>query len=330
MNDVPAIGRQGVFLIAEIGSNHDGHFDQALRLMDVAQQAGTQAVKFQSFLADHLVKKDNPDYALLKRIELPREWYSRLKDEAAQRGMFFFSTATNPVTLGWMEETGVALYKLASPNITHLPLVRATARLGKPVILSTGMAGFPEIGEAVRVFEEESNPHLSLLHCVSEYPADPAVMNLRFIPTLHAAFGLPTGFSDHTLDIGAAVAAVALGACIIEKHLTLDRALPGPDHHYSLEPGEFLSLARNIRLVEQALGSPTKRVSPGEKAKSALYWRSLHASRDLTPGQPLEAEHVDIVRPNDGLHPRHLENVLGLTLKRPVAAGNPLTWEAFK
>lgn len=318
------------FLIAEIGSNHDGDFDTARRLMDVAKKADADAVKFQSFLADHLVKPDSPDYDLLKRIELKREWYPRLKAEAEARGLVFFSTATNDITMGWMEEIGVELYKIASPNLTHLPLIRKAASLGKPVIMSTGMAGLLEIDEAVRAGTITGNQQLALLYCVSEYPANPKNVNLNFIAQLAGLYPYPIGYSDHTLDIGTAIAAVALGARIIEKHLTLDRSNTGPDHHYALEPEEFIAMGRNIRIVEQAVGHGPRRLSSGEMEKSGAYWRSLHVGRDLRAGDVLLAEDIQIVRPNDGLHTRHLEAVIGLKVAQDISAGKPLTWNDFK
>jgi len=318
------------FLIAEIGSNHDGNFDQALRLMDIAQAAGANAVKFQSFLAEHLVKKDSPDYPLLKKIELPRHWYGRLKQEASQRGMIFFSTATNDTTLGWMEEEGIALYKVASPNLTHTPLIRKTAALGKPVIMSTGMAEIGQIDEAVQAFCTTGNQQLCLLHCVSEYPARPESINLRFINTLQTVYPFPIGFSDHTLDIGTAISAVALGAKIIEKHLTLDRTLPGPDHHYALEPQEFTAMAKNIRDTELALGSHVKNISANEKEKSGQYWRSLHAARHINTGEKLAAEDIVVLRPNDGLHARHFNDIIGMRLSSPLPEGAPFSWDVFK
>jgi len=318
------------FLIAEIGSNHDGDFDTALRLMDVASKAEADAVKFQSFLADHLVKSDSSDYDLLKRIELKREWYPRLKAEAEARGLVFFSTATNDITLGWMEEIGVELYKIASPNLTHLPLIRKAASFGKPVIMSTGMAGLLEIDEAVRTFTAAGNQQLALLYCVSEYPANPKNVNLGFIAQLAGLYPYPVGYSDHTLDIGTAIAAVALGARVIEKHLTLDRTSTGPDHHYALEPEEFITMGRNIRIVEQTVGHGPRRPSPQESEKSGAYWRSLHVGRDLHAGDVLRAEDIQIVRPNDGLHPRHLESVIGLKVTQDISAGKPLTWNDFK
>ena len=298
--------------------------------MDVARQADADAVKFQSFLADHLVTRQNPDYELLKRLELPREWYPRLKHEAEERGLIFFSTATNDVTLGWMEEIGVELYKVGSPNLTHIPLISKTASFGKPVIISTGMAGLAETDEALRAATASGNHQLALLHCVSVYPAEPKLLNLRAIETLAAAYPYPIGFSDHSLDPGTAVAAVALGARVIEKHLTLDRSRRGPDHHYALEPQAFIAMGESIRIVEVALGDGRKTVSGREAGNIARYWRSLHAQRDLAAGCVLVRDDIVVVRPNDGLHPRELEAVVGLRLTRALAAGEPITWDAFK
>jgi sialic acid synthase SpsE len=318
------------FLVAEIGSNHNGDFDAALRLMDVAKKAGADAVKFQSFLADHLVTPDNEDYASLKRIELPREWYPRLKAAASERGMVFFSTATNSITLGWLAGVGVELYKLASPNLTHLPLIREVAALGRPVIVSTGMAGLMEIDEAVQAFVAAGNSRLALLHCTSEYPASPESLNLRAIQTLAAAFPFPIGFSDHSLDGGTAVAAVALGARVIEKHLTLDRTQSGPDHHYALEPDDFIRMGQSIRLVERSLGDGRKVPTAAERDKAAAYWRSLHAARDLPAGHVLKPNDIVVIRPNDGLHPRYLDVVPGMRLASPLTAGHALNWVHLK
>lgn len=317
------------FVIAEIGSNHDGDFDTVLRLMDAA--TGADGVKFQSFLADHLVTRDSPDYALLKKIELAHDWYPRLKVAAEERGLVFFSTATNSVTMGWLEEIDVALYKIASPNLTHIPLIREVAALGKPVILSTGLSGAAEIQEAVDAFTASGNRQFALMHCVSCYPTPPAAVNLRAMETLRQLFpGVPVGYSDHTTDIATPVAAVALGARLIEKHLTWDRAAPGPDHHYALEPEEFATMVRHIRIAEQVAGTPELVVTRDERQLRQRYWRSLHAVRDLPAGAVLGAADVSVVRPFDGLHSRHLGDVIGMRLARPLAAGAALTWDAFK
>jgi N,N'-diacetyllegionaminate synthase len=318
------------FLIAEIGSNHNGKFDLALELMDIAAKAGANAVKFQSFLADHLVKPSNPDYEMLKKIELPREWYPKLKKEADDRGLVFFSTATNEITLGWLVDAGVDLFKIASPNLTHIPLIRKVSTLGRATIMSTGMARLVEIDEAVREYTAGGNEQLCLLHCISDYPANPKDINLRAIQTLQAIYPYPVGFSDHTAGIATTMGAVALGAKIIEKHLTLDRKMVGPDHHYSLEPSEFLAMGEGIRVVEQALGNGHKNHVGSDRGRSNQYWRSIHASRDLPAGTVLQESDLSIVRPNDGLAPRHVDDLLGLKLQHSLRAGDGLSWKAFK
>ncbi len=318
------------FLIAEIGSNHNGEFDVARRLMDIASEADADAVKFQSFLADQLVTPDHDDYELLKKIELPYDWYLKLKEEADQRGLIFFSTATNSTTLQWLEEVNVELYKIASPNITHLPLIMETSATGKPVIISTGMADLSTIDEAVNTFLMTGNTSLALLHCITEYPAIEKHINLRFIPALQSLYSHPVGYSDHTMGIAIAVGAVTLGAKIIEKHVTLDRNMQGPDHHYALEPKEFIDMVVSIRDVEKALGQSNKVVSNAEREKSNAYWRSIHAANNLQKGKSLNIDDMIIVRPNDGLHPRHLEDLVGLRLTRSVKLGEPLTWDVFR
>jgi sialic acid synthase SpsE len=318
------------FVICEIGSNHNGDFDLALRHMDIAQKAGADAVKFQSFLADHLLPRHDPAYEMHKKLELPQSWYPKLQKEATDRGMYFFSTATNEITLRWLDEVGVELFKVASPNLTHLPLIRNVAALGKMVIMSTGMATLEEIDEAVRAYTGSGNSQLALLHCVSQYPADPKNLRLKNIQGLQSVFPYPVGFSDHSLEIGTAIAAVALGARIIEKHMTLDRSMKGPDHHYSLEPADFISMVSNIRQVELALGTTERIIGEQEKKKSENMRRSIHAASDLPAGTVLSKEHISIIRPNNGLHTRHYEAVLGMTLSKPLKAQDPITWEAFK
>jgi N,N'-diacetyllegionaminate synthase len=322
--------RGSTFVIAEVGANHDGSFDEARYLLDVAARAGADAVKFQSFLADFLVGKDNADYEVLKKLQMPQDWYAALSAEAAQRGLKFFSTASNEITLGWLRECSVELYKLASPNLTHLPLIRKVAEIGKPVIMSTGMASVQQIDEAVQTFLASGNRELCLLHCVSEYPTNPAAVNLRFIETLRELYPFAIGFSDHTLDIGSAIAAVALGAKVVEKHITRDRSRRGPDHGYALESDDFVRMVRNIRAVELALGSRHRVLSAVEQEKSFSYWRSLHAAVHLPAGTVLSADHIAIVRPNDGLHSRHFEDVVGMRLLETLQAGEPITWKAFR
>lgn len=314
------------FIIAEIGSNHNGDLDTALKLIDMAGDLGADAVKFQSFLADHLTTRDSPTYDMLKRIEVPKAWYPVLKEAAARRGMVFFSTATNEITLGWMMEVEVEMFKLASPNITHIPLIRYTANLGKPIIMSTGMATFQEIDEAVQAVFNTGNHQLALLHCVSEYPANSQDINLKFIDTLKRMYDLPVGFSDHTIGVGAAVGAVALGAQIIEKHITLSRQTPGPDHHYAMEPPEFEAMVKGIRDVEQAVGSHVKRLTEGEQRLRLEYFRSLHAARDIKTGEEVREDMIAVIRPANGLHPRHLSDMVGRRAVCDLPKHSPLNW----
>jgi N-acetylneuraminate synthase/N,N'-diacetyllegionaminate synthase len=318
--------RDRCFVVAEIGANHNGDLDTALRMITVAAETGADAVKLQSFLADHLTAKDSATYALLKRLEVPRAWYPIVSDAAAKAGLLFFSTATNSVTLQWLVEVDAPMYKIGSPNITHIPLIRETAALGKPIIMSTGMASLQEIDEAVQAVFETGNQKLALLHCVSHYPANPAEVNLRFMTTLKGLYDLPVGFSDHTLGIGIAVAAVALGARIIEKHITLDRGADGADHHYALEPGEFGAMVRAIRDVEQALGTHAWRRSPAEEANRAAYHRTLHAACDIAAGDLIKSEMLAVIRPADGLHPRHLSDVVGRRAAKRIPRDAPITW----
>jgi len=315
-----------VFIIAEIGSNHNGDLATARRLVELAAAAGSDAVKFQSFLADELVVTDAAEYPMLTELELPRAWYPLLQEQCVAAGVIFFSTATNLTTIGWLEECGVELYKIASPNLTDHELLRATARLKKDIILSTGLATIEEITEAVEVIKANSQAALSLLHCVSDYPTDPKDVNLRFMQTLHKVFKVPVGFSDHTLGLTTAVAAVALGAQIIEKHITLSRSASGPDHHFSMEPEEFKEMVAAIRQTEAALGNPRKQLSAGELAKREQYHRSLHAKKNIFAGEKITAEAVKIVRPATGLAPKYLAEIINKSATKDIAKDEPITW----
>jgi sialic acid synthase SpsE len=267
---------------------------------------------------------------MLKSLELPQSWYPKLKAEADARGMAFFSTATNDITMGWLFEVGVEIFKVASPNLTHIPLIKKVAKLGRTAILSTGMATLEEIDEAVQAYTSMGNQRLCLLHCVSQYPAEPGVLRLRNINGLQSAFPYPIGFSDHSLEVGTAIAAVAMGAKIIEKHVTLDRKSKGPDHHYALEPEEFRLMCRNIRFVEQSLGDTRRIVAPEEQKLVKGYRRSLRFTQDLPAGAVIREEDLSVVRPEGGLHPRHLPEVIGMTIKKNGTKGEALTWEHFK
>jgi N-acetylneuraminate synthase len=334
---------QPVFVVAEAGVNHNSDLGLARRLVDVAGDAGADAVKFQTFRSETLVTPDAPQAAyqreatgsvesqrqMLARLELTLDQHALLRDHCAKRGILFVSTPFDEGSADALETLGVPLFKLASGEVTNLPLLRHVAAKGKPVILSTGMSTLGEVAEAVAAFRGAGDPPLALLHCVSAYPAPPSEMNLRAMDTLRERFGCPVGLSDHTLGIEVAVAAVARGAAIIEKHFTLDRSLPGPDHRASLEPGELGALVRAIRLVEGALGDGEKRPMPAEADTRRLARRSLVAARAIRAGERLSADLVAIKRPGTGIPPGDLPRALGRVVRRDLAADEVIDWGAL-
>lgn len=316
-----------VWIVAEIGSNHDRSYHKAVELIHEAAKAGADAVKFQSYLADELVRKGSPDYDMLKRLEMPRSWYGDLKEYARANGVTWFSTVSNETTLGWLEEVGVEAYKVGSPTITHLPLIRQAAAIGRPMILSLGY-GVGDLGEeAIRTCESAENRKLALLQCVSQYPAQSGGLGdwYQLGRRMHIGSNYPIGYSDHTLGIGTAIGAVALGARIVEKHFTLDRNAAGPDHAVSAEPGEFMAMVRAIRECEVSL---TLAPEPSYGPDAPL--RTLHARTSLPPGLELERKHIAVIRPNDGLEPRLLAATVGRRLKVPLAEGEPITSEVLE
>jgi N,N'-diacetyllegionaminate synthase len=329
-----------VFIVAEAGVNHNGDLQLARRLIDAAREAGADAVKFQTFRSDALVSRHAPKAAyqraatgggesqaqMLARLELTREAHVELRDYCAKREVLFFSAAFDVASVDALAELGVGLFKVPSGEITNLPLLRHVASKQKPVILSTGMSTLGEVAEAVAAIRTAGDPPVALLHCLSAYPAPVEEMNLRAMDTLRARFGCPIGLSDHTLGIEVALAAVARGAAIVEKHLTLDKALPGPDHRASLEPIELAALVRGIRAVEAALGDGEKRPMPSEADVRRVARKSLVAARPLHAGEPLTADAVTIKRPGTGIPPSELTSVLGRRVRRDVAVDEVLDW----
>ena len=330
--------QQSVFVIAEAGVNHNGDLKMARELIDAAVDAGADAVKFQTFQADRLVMPDAPkaEYQLqntrkaesqlemLRRLELSADAHRELQSYCHQRGIVFLSTPFDEEAADLLEELGVPAFKISSGDLTNSPLLEYVALKGKPIILSTGMSEISELIEAVSVLNSAGCETPILLHCVSNYPANAAEVNLRAMQTMHAAFDLPVGFSDHTEGIDISLAAVALGACVIEKHFTLDRTLPGPDHRASLEPGELRQLVRSIRRIESALGSGRKVPTASEIETARVARRSLIAATDIPAGTALKREMVIIRRPGTGMSPALLETVLGRRLLRRIAAGTLL------
>lgn len=322
------------FVIAEAGVNHNGDLDLALRLVDAAAEAGADAIKFQTFRTEALVTASAPkaDYqarttgaeepqaAMLKRLELDLASHARLQAHARSRGLLFLSTPFEADSADLLESLELPAFKIPSGELTNLPFLAHVARKGRPIILSTGMARLGEVEAALDTLREAGSPPVWLLHCVSAYPTPPAEANLRAMATLAQAFHLPVGYSDHTEGIALSLAAVALGACILEKHFTLNRNLPGPDQRASLEPGEFADLVQGIRAVEAGLGSGLKAPSPSEADTARIARKSLLAARDLAPGTCLSLDCIAIKRPGTGLSPTLLPQLLGRTLKVALPA----------
>ncbi len=332
-----------VYVIAELSANHGQDFDQAVRLVRAAHAAGADAIKLQTYTPDTItIRSDRPEFRvgggtlwdgrtlhdLYAEAYTPWDWQPKLKAVAEGLGLHLFSTPFDPTAVEFLERMGVPAHKVASFELVDLPLIERVARTGKPLVMSTGMATREEIGEAVEAARAAGATQIALLKCTSAYPADPAEMNLRTIPDMQTRFGVPVGLSDHTLGTAVPVAAVALGACIIEKHLTLDRKVPGPDSAFSLEPDEFRAMVEAVRVTETALGDVRYKVSEKE-ARSRVFRRSLFVVRAIAAGEHFTAENVRSIRPGHGLPPKYLPEVLGRTAARDLAAGTPLTRDAL-
>jgi N-acetylneuraminate synthase/N,N'-diacetyllegionaminate synthase len=332
-----------VFIIAEAGSNHDRKLAQAKKLVDVAASAGADAVKFQTFSADKIVARIGPKaeymekvsekesvYEIFKRIELPREWHQELMEYADKRGLIFLSSPFDEEAVDLLDELGVPAFKVASGELTNLPLVKYMARKGKPLIVSTGAATMEEVKEVVSVVRSTGNKKIVLLHCVANYPAAPEDANLLAMSALKQKFKLPVGYSDHTLGITAPLAAAALGAVMIEKHFTLSRKLPGPDHFYAIEPNELKTMVVGIRAVEKLRGVPIKRPVKAEEESRKLGRRSIFAKIDIPAGVIIKREMLVILRPAIGLAPKYLESVVGKRAKRVIKEREAITWDKIE
>jgi N,N'-diacetyllegionaminate synthase len=331
------IGAGGTFVIAEAGVNHDGDVGIAHRLVDAAADAGATAVKFQTFdpaalasaaaaTADYQRAAGEGDgqREMLSRLALPIDAWPALQRHAADRGLVFLSTPFDDASAELLDRLDVPAFKVGSGELTNVPFLERLAARGRPLILSTGMADMCEVARAVDAIEAAGDPGVALLHCVSAYPADPADANLRAIGTMRAAFAVPTGWSDHTDSIEIPVAAVALGAAIIEKHLTLDRTRPGPDHRASLEPDAFTAMVAAMGTVERGLGSGEKQPTAAERPIAAVVRRSLHWGTDIAAGTVVAEGHVVALRPGTGISPAVLATVVGRRLVRPALAGLPV------
>jgi N,N'-diacetyllegionaminate synthase len=330
-----------VFVIAEAGVNHNGEVELARQLVEAAAAAGADAVKFQTFRAEAVAAtsapkaayqvettgSDNSQLDMLRSLELGEQAYVELKRRAEERGLIFLSTPFDAASVALLDRLEVEAFKVSSADLTNIPLLEEIGSRGRPVLLSTGMADLEEIASALDVLPRART---ILLHCVSAYPAPPQEANLRALRTMADRFGIPVGYSDHTIGHEVALAAIALGACVLEKHVTLDRTLPGPDHRASLEPSELAELIRSARTVEASLGDGVKRPTESELANRSIARRSLHAAADLAAGTVVADEMLVALRPGSGIPPSRIAEVVGRKLARPVAAGEQLSWDALE
>ncbi len=328
-------------VIAEMSGNHNQSLDRALAIVDAAAQAGAHALKLQTYTADTMTLDldegefhiSDPDslwadtslYALYQQAHTPWEWHGPIFERARARGMLAFSSPFDETAIDFLETLDVPAYKIASFENTDLPLIRRAAATGKPLIISTGMASLAELELSVSTAREAGCRDLILLKCTSTYPATPQNTHLRTIPHLRELFGCEVGLSDHTMGVGAAVAAVALGATVVEKHFTLSRAEGGVDASFSLEPTELASLVTETERAWQALGQVRYGPTVAER-KSMVFRRSLYVTRDLVAGEVFSSENVRAIRPGLGLPPRHLEAILGRKARQPIKRGTPLAW----
>lgn len=335
---------QPCYIVAELSANHHQRFERAVELVRAAKASGADAVKLQTYTPDTItidcdaayfqvsggsLWEGKRLYDLYAEAYTPWEWHPPLLALAQSLGMECFSSPFDASAVDFLEGLGVPAYKVASFELVDLPLLRRVARTGKPMIMSTGMASSDEIAEAVDAARTAGARELALLACSSAYPSPPEAINLRRIPDLAARFDVVAGLSDHTLGIAVPVASVAMGACVIEKHFCLSRSEPGPDSAFSLEPGEFTAMVEAVRTAEKALGRAEYGVSAAERA-SQVFRRSLFVVKDVKAGERFTSDSVRSIRPGNGLHTRHLEDVLGRQAARDIARGTPLSWDLVK
>lgn len=328
------------FVVAELSANHNGDLGRALAIMEAAKEAGADAVKLQTYTADKItIDHDGPDfriegglwagetlYSLYERAHTPWDWQARLFEKGRELGLVVFSSPFDHTAVDFLEELEAPAYKVASFELIDLPLIRKCAATGKPLIMSTGMANLSEIGEAVSAAREAGAGEIALLHCTSGYPTEPEDADIRTIPHLAAAFGVPAGLSDHTPGVGAPIASVALGGCIIEKHFTLSRADGGPDAPFSLEPDELKTLCENVNLAWRALGRIRYDRSESERG-NVHFRRSLYVVEDVKAGEPLTEKNLRSIRPGFGLPPKFHDILLGKRVNRDVPRGTPMSWD---
>lgn len=331
---------QPVFIVAEISGNHNGRIEHALKIIDAAAAAGADAVKLQTYTPDtitidsrqpeFIIKsknkawRDKTLYELYGEAVTPWGWHKKLYARAKKRGLICFSTPFDPTAVSFLEKLGNPIHKVASFEVVDIPLLEAIGKTRKPVIMSRGMSTQAELRLAVNTLKKAGTKDIVILQCVSAYPAEPKDMHLSNIPDLRKRFGVATGLSDHTLDHNVAVAAVALGACVIEKHLTIKRAHGGPDASFSMEPKEFASMVRSIRQVERAIGVPSYKPSVDEK-ENLVFRKSLFVVKDMKKGERFTKDSVRSIRPGHGMAPKYYRTVLGKRAARDIKRATPLS-----
>lgn len=332
---------QPIFIIAELSANHGHDFNKALKLIDVAAGAGADAIKLQTYTADTITINSDKEYfqvkvndawagqtlySLYKKSYTPWDWHLKLKKYVEKKGLVFFSAPFDSAAVDFLEGMNVPLYKVASFEVVDIPLLQKIGQTKKPVIMSRGMASVEEIELAIKTLRDTGCSDLIILHCVSSYPAKPEEMNLATISDIIKRFNVPAGLSDHTLGITAAVASVGLGACVIEKHLTLSRKDGGPDAGFSLEPNEFKQLVKIVREAEEAMGKPSYGAGIGE-SENIVFRKSLFVVEDIKKGEKFTEKNVRSIRPGHGLPPKHFNSIIGKVATDSIERGTPLSWK---
>lgn len=331
------------YIIAEVGVNHNGSLDLAIRSIEEAKKAGADCVKFQTFKAEQIVTQDSPkasyqlqvtdpgesQYAMLKKLELGISDYVKLLEVCKKTGVDFLSTPYNKEDVDFLEELQVSMYKIASGQLTELPFLQYVARTGKTIYLSTGMGTMAEVCEAVQAIRQEGNDNMYVLQCTTNYPSSIADANIRAMLSIQQACKVNIGYSDHVPENYACFAAVALGASVIEKHFTLDRNMEGPDHSSSLDPAAFSDLVQGIRAIEMSLGDGIKKPTAAEKKNMFGMKRSMVVLKDMNTGDTLDETHIGFKRPANGLSPNYLPLVIGKKLRRALKKDEPLQMDAI-
>jgi len=328
-------------IIAEVGSNFDRDIEKAKKLVDLAKECGADAIKFQSFAAEKIINRASFEegsdaefqkkwkksvWEIYKEAEFPREWHREIVDYCKKRGIMFLSSPYDKEAVDLLDEIDLPAYKIGSGDVTFLQLVEYIAKKGKPILMGVGASTMSEIEEAVEVIRKHNN-QLILLQCVTNYPSSFEDANVKAMKTLEDAFNVPVGYSDHTSGSVVPVLSIAFGCCVIEKHFTDDKTLPGPDHSFALNVDEFRQLVTDVRNAEAALGSPIKKIYPSEEKTKIVQRRSLFAKTDIQKGTVITEDMIGILRPWKGLLPKYFAVVVGKTAKKDIKAGEAITWE---